>query len=85
MAVVFVLEMAVVMAMVAVLVMLEVVVLCVGNCKGWGNPSGLTGRVTHGWGTGYNSPTRELSNKPKNVQNGWDLDELWSKRLRQSI
>ena len=41
-----------------------------GNSTGWGNPCGLTGRVTHGWGTGYDSPTRQLSNKPKNVPNG---------------
>ena len=40
------------------------------NSTGWGNPCGLTGRVTHGWGTGYDSPTRQLSNKPKNVPNG---------------
>ena len=41
-----------------------------GNSTGWGNPCGLTGKVTHRSGTGYDSPTRQLSNKPKNVPNG---------------
>ena len=48
----------------------------VGNSTGWGNPHGLQVRVTYGTGTGQDSPTRELSNEPKNVIFGQKLREL---------
>ena len=47
-----------------------------GNSTGWGNPHGLQVRVTYGTGTGQDSPTRELSNEPKNVIFGQKLREL---------
>jgi len=34
-------------------------------------------QVTHGSGTGYDSPTCELSNEPKNIFFGPKLKELW--------
>ena len=37
---------------------------------------GLWVRVTYGTGTGYDSPTREPSNEPKNVIFGQGLREL---------
>ena len=50
--------------------------LHLGNSTGWGNPHGLQVRVTYGTGTGQDSPTRELSNEPKNVIFGQKLREL---------
>jgi hypothetical protein len=47
-----------------------------GNGRGWGNPDGLRVRVPCGSGTGYDSPTRELSNESKNIFFGAKLKEL---------
>ena len=47
-----------------------------GNGRGWGNPDGLQVGVLHELGTGYDSPTHELSNKSKNIFFGPKLREI---------
>ncbi|KAF9564965.1 hypothetical protein CPC08DRAFT_720774 [Agrocybe pediades] len=44
--------------------------------QGYSQPTGYTGWVHSGTGPGNGSCTRDLSNEPKNVQNGSDLTEL---------
>jgi hypothetical protein len=43
---------------------------------GLGNPARVPGTGTAGMGTGYDSPTRELSNESKNIIFGPKLKEL---------
>ena len=58
------------------------IVFLLGIDTGSGNPRGLTVRVRAGTGTGLNSTTRQLQNKPLNVvQIGQELHELYSKQV----
>ena len=50
--------------------------LFLGNGRGWGNPNGLRVGVPRRQGTGYDSPTCELSNESKNINLGPKLKEL---------
>ena len=48
----------------------------VGKCTGWAYPYGSWVRVSSGMGTGNNSATRDLQNKPKNIFFGGELNEI---------
>jgi len=50
--------------------------LSLGKSKGYANPQGSQVWVSPGPGPGHNSPTRELSNKPKNIFFEAKLKEL---------
>ncbi|KAF9555011.1 hypothetical protein CPC08DRAFT_726698 [Agrocybe pediades] len=53
--------------------------------QGYGQPTGYTGWVCTGMGPGSSSRTRDLSNEPKNVQNGSDLSKLWPSAKGQRL
>ena len=50
--------------------------LALGKCTGWAYPYGSRVRVSSGMGTGNDSATRDLQNKPKNVIFGGELNEI---------
>ena len=47
-----------------------------GKCMGFSYPHGSQVRVPVGMGTGNDSPTRDLQNKPKNMFFGGELNEI---------
>ena len=50
--------------------------LYLGKCTGFSYPHGSRVRVPAGMGTGSDSPTRDLQNKPKNMFFGGELNEI---------
>ena len=47
-----------------------------GKCTGWEHPYWSRVRVSSGMGTGNDSATRDLQNKPKNIFFGGELNEI---------